>query len=413
MTDAAAASEGMSDPSEELRAAMALSRVRDLGPLRIRWMIDREGSARAALEAFRRGAWFRAGEDGSRAVRSPRGKLVARLRRLQPVAVEELERLAERGTHVVAYRGPGYPARLAHLPDPPTVLYLRGRGPLPVAGAVTMVGTRAATQYGRRMARDLAAGFARHGCCVVSGMAVGIDAAAHLGALDAGGTTVGVLGWGLDHPEPRDRTPLFSEVSRRGLLAAELAPQVPPSRGTFPRRNRILAALSDAVVVVQAGRRSGALITARHGLEIGRDVFAVPGPVGPPASEGVHKLLLDGAGPATRAEDVLSAVGLWSAGAGEGAGGESEGSEAPAEGGASTAPPEFPARTVLRFLDAHGPAGADVLAARAGVPPSKMLVLLLRLELAGEIEVLAGGRYARLRVREVAGGAGDRAGGRR
>lgn len=351
----------------EIRAALALAGVEGLGPARARILIDRCGSARAVIA-------------GSPAL--PAGlpdRVGRRIRRARPVPRSRIEELSERGIRVLAYGSPGYPPALAHLHDPPVVLFLTGPLRLPGPRAVTIVGTRKATEYGRRMARDLAGGLARAGWCVVSGMARGVDGAAHRGALDAGGRSVGVLGSGLDHEYPASHRRLYGRMRRRGLLVSEFPPEEPPVAGLFPRRNRVLAALSRAVVVVQAGRRSGALITVDHALDLGREVLAVPGPVGPEASVGVHRLLRDGAGLVTSAEDVLEVLGVD--GEGEGA---ASGPPAAAPGGREAA--------LLAPLG-EGPRPVEELARAAGLPVVEATARLAVLEVAGRVRALPGGRY--------------------
>lgn len=363
---------------EELRAALGLAEADGLGPRRIRRLVDRWGSARAALAA--------AGRVEPEPGLPP--KAVASLRRARPAAADRLDRLGERGIRLVAYGGPGYPARLGHLYAPPPVLWLQGPGELPRERAVTVVGTRGATGYGRRVARDLGAALASVGLPVVSGMAAGVDGAAHRGALDAGGATVGVLGSGLDHEYPAVHRGLYRRMRSEGLLVSEHPPAEPPRGPWFPRRNRILAALAEAVVVVQAPEGSGALITADLALELGREVLAVPGPVGPGASVGPHRLLRDGAAPATSADDVLRAV---------------DGPEHEGEGDVPTLPgPDRlaallgrdaeDARALCRPL-LEGPRDGDDLAREAGLPAGAAVALLSRLELEGAVRSLPGGRW--------------------
>lgn len=376
---------------EELRAALGLAESDGVGAVRFRRLVDRFGSARAALE------------EGPAAARS--GALPADLAAVadaRPADGDRLDALAGEGFRVVAYGGEGYPGGLGHLHRPPPVLYLEGDGPLPDGRAVAVVGTRKATGYGRRMARDLAGGLARAGWTVVSGMAAGVDGVSHRAALDADGRTVGVLGSGLRHEYPASNRDLYRDMRSDGLLVSEFPPEVRPEPAFFPRRNRIIAALADAVLVVQAGRRSGALITVEHALEIGREAFAVPGPVGPPASEGVHGMLRDGAAPATRAGDVLEALGAGASGtqadggdAGPGAEGEGEGR--PRMPGRDRLAALFgadagAAEAVCRALSS-GPRHADDLADEAGLDAGAAAAVLGRLELEGWVRGLPGGRF--------------------
>lgn len=367
---------------EELRAALGLAAADGVGAVRFRRLVDRFGSARAALR------------EGPAAARS--GALPADLASVdgaRPVPAGRLEALDERGIRVVSYGLRGYPGRLGHLHRPPPVLYLEGAGELPARRAVAVVGTRKATGYGRRMARDIAGGLARAGWTVVSGMAAGVDGTAHRAALDAEGRTVGVLGSGLDHEYPAAHRGLYRRMRADGLLATEFAPEIRPEPAFFPRRNRIIAALADGVLVVQAGRRSGALITVDHALELGREVFAVPGPVGPAASVGVHGMLRDGAVPATGPGDVLEALGgdaPGRPGGDEGSGdGEGPGRDRLAAAFGSDAEA---AGALYRGL-ADGPRHADELAEETGLDAGTTAVLLGRMELEGWVRGLPGGRF--------------------
>lgn len=381
------------DRRRELRAALGLAAADGVGAVGFRRLVDRFGSARAVLD---RAAGSSGPEPSGEGERSR--QLAAALSAAadaRPVDAARLDELAEAGVRLVSYGLPGYPARLGHLHRPPPVLYLCGPARLPAARAVAVVGTRQATGYGRRMARDLAGGLARAGWVVVSGMAAGVDGAAHRAALDAEGSTVGVLGSGLEHEYPASHRDLYRSMRRQGLLATEFPPEVPPEPGFFPRRNRIIAALADAVVVVQAGRRSGARITADHALDLGREVFAVPGPVGPAASEGVHRLLREGACPATCAGDVLETLGAGgrpAARAGRAAdepAGRLPGRDrlATVFGGDAAA-----AEAVCRAL-AGGPRHADELAEASGLDAGAAAAVLGRLELEGWVRGLPGGRF--------------------
>lgn len=333
------------------------------------------------------------------------------LRTARPADRGRLEKLRARGIRLVAYGGPGYPASLGHLHAPPPVLYLRGPGELPTERVVAVVGTRSSTSYGRRVTRDLAAGLAAAGCTVVSGMARGIDGAAHRAALDAGGATVGILGTGLDHTYPRSNRLLYSRMREAGLLASEFPPSEPARKAYFPRRNRVIAALAEAVIVVQAGEKSGALITSSLALELGRSIFAVPGPVGPAVSVGVHDLLRDGAAPATSAADVLAAM-KWGDGGGSGGGPAGEGGrKGPSRDRlAGLLGRDAPAGAVVCAALSEGPRDADDLAAEAGLGAGAAAALLGRLELEGVVRGLPGGRFALESVDVAAGerdGAGD------
>jgi DNA processing protein len=375
--------EGTPSEAEEACAALSLTRVSGLGPRRAKLLIDHFGSAVRAVAACRRGDVGSALTTDRRASATT-SDLARRLRGLEPIPASALADLRRRGIRVLVYGAPAYPARLRHLHDPPTLVYVRGCLPLLKASGVAIVGTRRATAYGRRMARDLARGVALRGRTVISGMARGIDGAAHRAALDAGGSSIGVLGCGLERVYPNEHRGLYARMRDEGLLVSEFAPGQAPKPAFFPRRNRIIAALAEAVVVVQAGPRSGALITVGHALDIGREVFAVPGPVGPPASEGVHRLLRDGAGLATSAQDLARGLG-W---------------EDDTPVGETTAPglpdtQEGPAHWSGRLLDRlrEGPAGPDELSRVGGRPVVETLAILGRWEVEGRVRRQAGGSF--------------------
>lgn len=273
-----------------------------------------------------------------------------------------------------------YPDRLLRLPDRPEVLRLRGEL-APERRCVAIVGSREADGYGEEMARDLASGLARAGVSIVSGGALGVDAAAHLGALEAGGHTVAVLGTGVDVVYPARHRDLFDRiVARGGALLSELADGAGARREHFPRRNRLVSGLAEAVVVVQAAARSGALITAAWARAQGVPVLAVPGDAREPLSEGPIELLRGGAGVAASAADVLAAIGVEAAPAAQLA--------LPALDAGGTA--------LLGALSAR-PRHADDVARRARVGPGPALAGLLALELEGLCEQRPGHYFLRRR----------------
>lgn len=207
----------------------------------------------------------------------------------------EMERALAAGVRIIPYDDPEYPKPLLMSFDPPSVLYVFGNLTKQDQVAVGIVGTRHATRYGREQAEHIAASLARAGYTIVSGLARGIDTYAHCGALDAGGRTVGVLGCGFKHMYPEENRDLAIEMSRHGAVVSEFPMAMKPSRTTFPARNRIIAAMSLGVVVIEAPLRSGALITAKAANDIGRTVFALPGRLGDVGSEGCNRLIADGA----------------------------------------------------------------------------------------------------------------------
>ncbi len=218
----------------------------------------------------------------------------------------EQRRVAQAGIDVLVWGDPGYPGLLQRVASAPPVLYVSGRLESEDVRAIAVVGSRRATAYGEAVARELAGELARRGLTIVSGLARGIDAAAHTGALEAGGRTLAVLGSGLDQIYPAEHQRLAEDVARSGALLSEFSLGTPPLRLHFPQRNRIISGLSLGVVVVEAGLESGALITADHALEQGREVFAVPGRVHARYSEGCNRLIKAGAKLVESWEDVLS-----------------------------------------------------------------------------------------------------------
>jgi DNA processing protein len=274
-----------------------------------------------------------------------------------------------------------YPAALTRLSDRPQ--RLRVRGELGDRRCVAVVGTRLPDPYGEALTREIAAGLARGGVTVVSGGAAGVDGLAHRAALDAGGHTIAVLGTGIDVAYPSEHAPLFEEiVAAGGALVSELADGTPPTRWTFPKRNRIVAALSEAVVVVRAGIRSGALITAALARRMGVAVFAVPGDVRDRLSAGPNGLLREGARVAEGPDDVLDALGLraWA---------PADQLELPA-----AAPPSGAAARILALMKGE-PRHADELAREAGVGPGPAMAALLSLELQGLCEQRPGRYFLR------------------
>ena len=284
-----------------------------------------------------------------------------------------LEQLAATGWRFLPAADPGFPALLGVLADPPLGLFVRGV--LPDRPPVALVGARQASAYGREVAEYLGRELAAGGACVVSGMARGVDGAAHRGALAGGGPTVAVWGAGPDRVYPREHAALAEEIAAAGALVTEDPPGSPPLAAHFPERNRLIAGLAKVVVVVEADERSGALVTARLALDEGRDVMAVPGSVFSRMSAGPNGLLRAGAAPVLSAADVLGVLGLAALQRGD-------------------TEPEF-----LRHLPAGTSATVDELAAHSGLPVARLLELLLELELAGWLVREADGRYRRSHAR--------------
>jgi DNA processing protein len=315
--------------------------------------------------------------------------------------VDEALELARRlGMRVLTWSEDAYPEALLRLADPPPVLFLRGRPELLGEGGVSVVGSRRCTARGKDLARRLGRALGRSGVPVVSGMALGVDGAAHRGALEAGGATVAVVGRGADAAYPASHRRLFDDILEHGLVVSEFLPGTPPLPYHFPRRNRIMAALSESVAVVEAGARSGALITVGHALDLGRDVWAVPGPIDTRACDGSNRLLADGALPLVSIERFVQTVGGTPTDAGGPAGTRDSASTGGPEADGHRAEGEprnagerallaEPEHRLLRSLD-DGPLHVDDLAAAAGLDVPLALALLVRLELDGAVEQMPG-----------------------
>jgi DNA processing protein len=288
--------------SEETLALLRLSLVPGIGPCTLRSLLEYFHSAAGALAASK---------EKLAEVVGVGSKTLAALRQAQVSRAHEqvLEWCDRAGVGLLSWDEPAYPSDLRELADAPPILYQRGRLQACDGMAVAIVGARHATQYGTRHAGRIARDLARAGVTVVSGLARGIDAAAHRGALEAGGRTIGVLGGGLRHLYPPEHAGLAGEIASAGALLSEYPPDVQPRGSMFPQRNRIISGLSLGVLVVEAADRSGSLITARHAGEQGRAVFALPGPVHSRVSKGCHRLIRDGAMLVTCGDDILELLG--------------------------------------------------------------------------------------------------------
>ncbi|SRR5579884_1001630 len=281
---------------------LALTRVVGIGPARFQRLVAHFGSAERAWQANAT-ALVSAGLDARSAA-----ALLALRREVDPAAEEPTLRAL--GVRAVTLQQEEYPAPLRTIADAPPVLFLRGELVAADEWSVAIVGTRRATSYGREVAEQLGGALARAGITVVSGLARGIDACAHRGTLAAGGRTIAVLAHGLDTVYPPEHGGLAREIAANGALLSEFPLGTRPDAPNFPRRNRILAGLAHATVVVEAGRSSGALITADYALAQGREVFAVPGSILSPASRGTNALIRDGARPLTAVQDLLEDLHL-------------------------------------------------------------------------------------------------------
>lgn len=296
----------------------------------------------------------------------------------------ELDLLRQRNCQALDYSDTLYPELLRQIPDPPPVLYLRGRKELLSSACVAIVGSRAATAYGRRTCRSLATEIAPF-LTIVSGMALGIDAEAHAGALAVGGRTIAVLGTGLDVVYPEQNRRLYEQIGERGLLVSEYPLGISPEGFRFPARNRIIAGLCLGVLVVEAARKSGSLITAQMALDSGREVFAVPGQIDSFKSEGAHWLLKQGAKLVQSAQDVFDELRV-----------EMQKSDADhAKDGLSPLSMDPDALHLLSHIGPY-PQAREQLGVDTGLTPARLSQLLLLLELDGLVEILPGDAIRRL-----------------
>jgi DNA processing protein len=343
---------------DERLAYLALALSPGLGPRSVAALLRESGSALAAARRRRCGT-----AEASRA----------------------LERAASAGVDVLVPSDAAFPARLRSIPTPPMVLFARGDLRLLQRPAVAIVGSRDHSAYGREAAATIAAAAGRAGLVVTSGMARGLDAVAHHAVLDAGGTTIGVLGNGIGVVYPAENRALYERVEAHGLLLTECPPGEGVRPGAFPRRNRLISGLADVLVVVEAARGSGTMITVAAALEQGRDVMAVPGPITSPTSAGTNQLLRDGAEPLLHPDDLLARFK-----------GKLELPVAPA--GPVDPPPCTLSPAEAQVFDALSadPRHVDDVAERTGLPIGTILGVLCGLEIGGWVEQRPGNLFRRL-----------------
>lgn len=363
----------MSAAKRQLSAAerldwLRLIRSENVGPVTFYQLLDHFGSPRDALAALP--------DFARKGGRARPLKICAK-----DIAERELEALQRVGGRLVAWGEPEYPPALASVEDAPPVLSMIGQPQLVGRHAVAIVGARNASANGRRLARDLAAALGEHGLLVVSGLARGIDAAAHQGSLATG--TLAVLAGGVDQIYPEENRALHEQIAERGLLVAEMPVGTEPQARHFPRRNRIISGASRGVLVVEAAEKSGSLITARFALEQGREVFAVPGSPLDPRSKGTNRLLREGATLVETVDDILRELQPQL---------QRQLAEPPREQfsappGAKIAEPELDAarRAVLELLS-PSPLAVDELVRQCQFSPPIVLTVILELELAGRVE---------------------------
>jgi len=306
----------------------------------------------------------------------------------------DLEWLAGPGRSLVTVDDPRYPEQLAAVPGMPAALFVQGDPAVLSQPQVAIVGSRAATAAGCETAFGFAARLAAHGFAITSGLATGIDAAAHRGALASGGVTIAVCGTGLDRVYPPGHGRLAEQIAASGALVSEFATGTPPAPYNFPRRNRLMSGLARGVLVVEAAARSGSLITARLAGEQGREVMAVPGSIHNPLARGCHRLIKDGAALVETVDDVLAALGASRL--------ESAADCAPDARESAKIPQGTLDSDAEMLLNALGfePTDLDRLVERTGMSARSVLSKLQLLELEGRVETLAGGRYSRTTARQ-------------
>ncbi|HKA34169.1 MAG TPA: DNA-processing protein DprA [Candidatus Binatia bacterium] len=355
---------------------LALARVRGLGPATFKKLADFFDDPTRALSA--------SAETLARVPGLDRPVAEGLLRFSEWDEVEkEMTRAAAAGASIVPYTSPLYPPRLKAIADPPPLLYVKGELAGSDERAVAIVGTRAASEYGLGLTRELGRGLAALGFTIVSGMARGIDAAAHEAALEAGGRTIAVLGSGVDVIYPRENEKLYRRICERGAIVSELPIATPPLSFHFPARNRIISGLAVGVVVVEATEKSGSLITAAQALEQGREVFAVPGAAGSSRSRGPHRLIRQGAKLVERVEDIIEEIAP-----------QLVARDAAAEKPRPVLPADLSAEAKKIFaLVAEAPRHIDEIIEQSGVNPGKTSEVLLDLEIRGLLRQLPGKKF--------------------
>lgn len=361
---------------ESKHYSILLSMVDGLGP---KWLATLTKAFGCPKEVWQ------APEQALRAVPGIPRKIVADLvykrNTLEPAQV--LSSLQKDGIKFIFCDEPAYPPLLREIYDPPQVLYVKGDPSLLQLPMIAVVGARKASPYGLAVARKISRELAEAGFGVVSGMARGIDAAAHQGALEAPGPTVAVLGCGVDVVYPAENRRLMSEISQQGLVLSEFPPGTGPVAGNFPVRNRIISGLAKGVLVIEAAERSGSLITADCALEQGRDVFAVPGQITNPLHKGAHRLIKQGAKLVEDVTDILDEIGVY---------------VNTQVGRATAVPPELDLTAkekTLYNVISDEPVCCEFLIDTTGLNPAEVLSMLLVLEMKGLIRQLPGERYIR------------------
>jgi DNA processing protein len=356
-------------PDPDLADWFHLTSVPGLGPRTLRRLLAELGLPGAVL-----------GASHATLARIVGDALAARILGPRADAAAMLDWAARSGNSVLTLADSAYPAQLLEVADPPPLLYVRGDSGLLARRALAIVGSRSATPQGLANAESFARAFSQAGVTIVSGLALGIDGAAHRGALDGPGGTVAVLGTGIDVAYPARNAALYEKIGAQGALVSELPLGTPAVASNFPRRNRLISGLARGVLVVEAAISSGSLITARIAAEQGRDVFAVPGSIHSPMAKGCHALIKQGAKLVESAADVLDELAI---------------AGTPTTAASADATADIAGESLLAHLG-HEVCDIDSLAARAGLTPAEVSSMLLSLELDGKVASLPGGRVQRL-----------------
>ena len=354
----------------ELAGWLQLSLTPGLGPATLRNLLRKFGLPREVLARKRSELASFLAPESLEAMES---------QRIRDAVGRALDWAAASEHFVITLADESYPRALLEIADPPAVLYAHGRVDLLQRPALAIVGSRNASAQGESNAEHFAKALSDAGLTIVSGLALGIDAAAHRGGLSGAGSTIAVLGTGVDVVYPNRNAELAAEIARRGLLVSEFALGTPAIAQNFPRRNRLISGLARGCLIVEAAIASGSLITARCAADQGRDVFAIPGSIHSPLAKGCHALIKSGAKLVESADDVLA---------------ELAGFQPIARASTLAAAPS--ADTGLLAVMGHDPVDVDSLCERAGLSPEEVTSQLLRLELDGRVTALPGGLYQRL-----------------
>lgn len=348
--------------------------VKGIGAVRLRALLDFFGDAQLAWQAH---------PAELRATGLPTGIVENLIKLRESVSLEQIwDQIQAQGIQVVAWGDENYPVRLREIDNAPPVLYVRGSLEIEDEWSVAIVGTRRITAYGRQVAERIATKLANSGITVVSGLALGVDTVAHQSALETGGRTLAVLGCGVDRIYPPNNRHLAERILESGALVSDYAPGTPPEASNFPPRNRIISGLSLATVVVEAGEKSGALITADFAVEQGREVFAVPGNVFSPQSWGPNRLIQNGAHPLLDPQEILDQLDL---------------TRVVAQSEARVVLPANATEAQLFGVLGHEPLHVDEIRAKTDLPIEQVTATLALMELKGMVRQVGGMRYTSIR----------------